>query len=196
MFVSSIVTPCDVSVNLQTTHPDAYDLVLGQRWEQALADHLTALGLPAYRPSQFFISARDHQLDRKGGSCWFKLRTNISECFKPELLRPYQRDVLVKLDKVRRMSVEVKALCPAAFNAVYIQVGCCPKWDEKRFKVDALVLINQETGEAFVVAVNHDYEASGWVRQPSCRGRSNEVCWAVPRKSLKPLAEWVEKMKS
>lgn len=210
----SILTyiPEDCHHPLRTINPSDYSLKLGQAWEDGLAAYLTANGLPAYRPQQFFIPAKAHKQHRqpevhKGVpqplQCFLeKHRTKkgdligfVSEDFDRSLLQPYQRDVMVKLSKTRRLSVEVKALCPAAFRASYIQVGCCPKWDLKRFKVDALVLINQHTGIASVTHVDvADPHSSGWVRQKACNG-AEEMCWAVPRHQLISLEAWIDFIK-
>ncbi len=105
------------------------------------------------------------------------------------LYRGYQRDVMVKVGKFKRLSVEVKALQPSAFLFHMVQVGCCPKWDEKKFKVDALILINQETSEAFVAP-----EPDTWQRQKG-KVSSNELCYAVPRHLLTPLEAWIDFVK-
>lgn len=103
------------------------------------------------------------------------------------LLRPHQRDVLVKLDKVRRLSVEVKALTPSAFEFAQIQIGCCEKYDHKRFKVNAIVLINQDTGEAWVASG----EKSEMLKQRTKSG-DDGLSYAVERSRLTPLDVWID----
>jgi hypothetical protein len=103
------------------------------------------------------------------------------------LLRPHQRDILVKIDKVRRLSVEVKALTPRAFAFAQLQIGCCPKYDNKKFRIAAIVLINQETGEAWVASG----EKSEMLRQRTKNG-DNGFSYAVERSRLTPLDIWIE----
>lgn len=181
---------------LRTKDPGEYNLQLGQAWEDILADNLTSNGLPTYRPQQQFIEAYYHQICRERGKCQLKFKgwgetfevLTGSPYFKPELLRPHQRDLLVKIGKVKRLSVEVKALCPAAFRQSMVQVGCCPKYDLKQFRIDALILINQETAEAFVAP-----EPETWLRQ---KGRDGgQLCYAVPWHLLTPLEAWVDYIK-
>lgn len=102
------------------------------------------------------------------------------------LLRPHQRDVMVKISPTKRLSVEVKALTPKAFDRAYIQVGDCGKYDKKAFRIDALVLINQATGEAFVSTG----DTAEMHRQ---RSASNDgtYSYAIEKASLKPLDAWI-----
>lgn len=106
------------------------------------------------------------------------------------LLRPHQRDVLVKLDPVRRLSVEVKALTPSAFDRAYIQVGDIRKYDDKQFRVDALVLINQATGEAFVFTG----DTSEMYRQKDADGAGG-FSYAIEKAKLTPLDIWIDATK-
>lgn len=181
--------------DLRTSSPEGYDLKLGQLWEQAVAAALTANGLPAYRPRQWFIHAEDRKWHREEKRCRIKwdntAKGYISNEFDKSLLRQHQRDVLVKVGKVKRLSVEVKALCPAAFDAPYIHVGCCPKWDEKKFKVHALILVNQKTGQAYVAPVDvDDLHSVGWVRRKLTP--NGQFDWAVPRHQLISLEAWID----
>jgi hypothetical protein len=168
---------------------------MGEWWEEIASAALTAQGLPAYRPRQQFIDRGELQEWRERGRC--RLRTCAynskrilpgCRAFKGDLLRSHQRDVLVKVGKVKRLSVEVKALCPAAFEKSMIWVGCTPKWDEKLFKVAALILINQDTGEAFAApSQEHWQRATGW---------DDKLAYAVPRHLLTPLEAWIDFIKN
>lgn len=162
-------------------------LALGQSYEDLLVYNLTQLGLESYRPSQVFICPYQRQLDRRAGKCHLKPYGGqlVSIGHRPDLLRPYQRDVLVKVSKVRRLSLEVKALTPLAFQQSLVHFGCTAKWDSKMYRVDAIVLINQQTLEAWVVPA--DPEA--WNRVRAIRG--NGYDYAIPRSLLTPLAAWV-----
>lgn len=167
----------------------AQQLAIGEAWEELVALTLTDAGLTAYRPDQHFIRTSDLKRFRQKGCChWMDHGDNQGEDYYTDLtlLRPYQRDILVKLDKVRRLSVEVKALCAAAFDYYQIHVGCCEKWDEKRFKVDILILVNQATGEAYAVE-----PMEGWLRAKL----GTKLDYAVPRHLLSPLAAWVDAIK-
>lgn len=106
------------------------------------------------------------------------------------LLRSHQRDVMIKLDAVRRLSVEVKTLTARAFEFPYIHVGCCPKWDEKQFRVDALILINQQTGEARV----HSGAKSEMVLRPSIEEPTGKD-YAIKAFDLMSLEGWVRCIK-
>lgn len=106
------------------------------------------------------------------------------------LLRQHQRDILVKIDKVRRLSIEVKALTPSAFNRAYIQVGCCDKYDKKRFRIDALVLINQLNGEAFAFTG----DTTEMLRQRDADG-SDGYSYAIEKAKLKPIDAWIDAIK-
>lgn len=121
-----------------------------------------------------------------------------------KLLQLYQRDVHIKVSKTKRLWVEVKALTPAAFRSPMVHIRKCQKWDEKetcesirkRFesdikgwkpqsaKVDVLILINQETGEAFAVDPHE-----GRTRVPSLTGSGYD--YAIPRHLLSPLEAWI-----
>jgi hypothetical protein len=185
---------CQPACGIRTTDPEAYKLQLGQYWEEVVATALTKNELPAYRPEQQFIDRWELQEWRERGRC--RLRTCAYDskrilpgcrAFKGDLLRSHQRDVLVKVGKVKRLSVEVKALCPKAFQKPSIWVGCTPKWDEKMFKVDALILINQDTGEAFAAPnQEHWQRATGW---------DGKLAYAVPRHLLTPLEAWIDYIK-
>ena len=175
----------------QTGDPNDYDLALGQSYEAYVAQILTLNGLPAYQPQQRFILASDLSYHRDQKSCRLTLNPRTgrleSRHFDPSLLRPYQRDLMIKVGKVRRLSVEVKALTPAAYRGSQIWVGCCPKWDLKRFRVDALILVNQETKEIWVAP-----ESSEWLRVKDCNG---EMAYAVPRGKLSPPDAWIDAVK-
>jgi hypothetical protein len=161
---------------------------------------LTDAGLEAYRPKQRFILAKTLKRFRQKGECDIykgQGQTGGSELWLDgSLLRPFQRDVLVKLDKIRRLSVEVKALCPAAFNFYNIHVGCCPKWDKKlelpgqMAKINILILINSATGEAYAVQ-----PMEGWLRVKTKGGGGDTLDYAVPRHLLSPLDIWVDSVK-
>ncbi len=175
----------------QTVDPNAYDLDLGQSYEAYVARTLTLNGLPAYQPQQRFIPASDLRYHREQKRCRLTLDP-LTGCFKsrhfdPSLLRPYQRDLLVKIGRVKRLSVEVKALTPAAYRESHIWVGCCPKWDLKRFRVDALILVNQETKEIWVAP-----ESSEWLKVKDCNGK---MVYAVPKGRLSPLEAWIDAVK-
>ncbi|MBD2097741.1 hypothetical protein H6F90_21955 [Trichocoleus sp. FACHB-591] len=175
----------------QTTDPNAYDLALGQDYEAYAARILTSKGLPTYQPQQHFILSTDHKQYRERGKCPIvddPLSGGLrSRHFDPRLLRPYQRDLLVKVGKTRRLSVEVKALTPAAFRKHQIWVGCCPKWDLKQFRVAALLLIDQETKEIWVAP-----EASEWLR---VKDQEDVMAYAVPRHLLSPVDAWIDAIK-
>jgi hypothetical protein len=172
--------------------PSSYarDLRLGQVYEQALADALTARGLPAYRPHQVFIPASSLQMDRQDGKCRIIydhfLGTYRSMWADPSLLRPYQRDVMVKVSKVRRLSLEVKALTPSAFQAPLVHFGRVEKWDLKLFPVTAIVLINQQSLEAYTIPSAPEE----WHRIRPIHGNGHD--YAVPRASLTPLEAWID----
>lgn len=231
----SILTNIATDGKLTTDVAIGYDLALGERWEQLLADYLTASVFTAYRACQQFVKTKVLKERRKNYKqclewaeeakteaekleeyshiscqlrCDGKTHT-VQQMFKPnfkphlkyrvldgdpamawELLRPHQRDVLVKLDKVRRLSVEVKALTPRAFDFAQIQIGCCPKYDLKRFKVEAIVLINQETGEAWVASG----DLSEMLKQRTKNG-DDDFSYAVERSRLTPLDIWIDATK-
>jgi len=173
-----------------TTNPEVYDLALGQAWESLLAATLCAQGFRAYRPKQQFMeSARAIRLSR------WKLRGRhdlvekwATKWTDRSLLRPLQLDVVARLGR-RRFNLEVKALTAVAFDYPYIHIGCCPKWDLKRIRVDGLVLINQATGEAWIVPV----DTALWDKRRAIVGSGYD--YAVPRQRLTPLEAWVDAMK-
>jgi hypothetical protein len=168
----------------------AQSLTLGQHYEQWLCDHLATYGLEAYRPQQHFIPASNHWCNRQDGKCRLsKNRFPESAQFDPSLLRPFQRDVLVKVGTVKRLSVEVKALTPAAFARPFIHIGDTRKWDEKQFPIAAIVLINQQTLECWTVPGS----PSEWLRMASLNSDSYD--YAVDRRMLSPLEAWVSYIK-
>jgi hypothetical protein len=231
----TILTGAHPSVNLQTQVAGEYNLELGERWEQLLADYLTAQGLPSYRACQKFIKAKvmssrlelwrvclefanvakteaEALKEYQEVSCQLRVsgkdhrvRQMFKPGFKPDpnykvlqgdpdvdysLLRPHQRDILVKIDRVKRLSVEVKALTPSAFDRANIQIGCCEKYDKKEFRIGAIVLINQATGDAWVASG----EMSEMLRQPSADG-DDTFSYAVERSRLTPLDTWIDATK-
>jgi hypothetical protein len=166
----------------------------GQLGEETIAAAITANGLPTYRPTQRFICVYELQGIRKQGFC--RLTTDyrkqkVSKGFKPEQLRRHQRDVLVKIGKVKRLSVEVKALTPDAFQRSMIHIGCISKWDEKRFTVDILILVNVGTGEAFAAS---PYE--GRTRVETLNPYSDGQDYAIHRSKLSPLEAWIDFVKA
>lgn len=167
-----------------TTDPTAYDLELGEYWEQLLADYLTAQGIRAYRPRQVFVPS--HRLQSLRGFSEATRAKKMPLAEDRSLLRPYQRDLLIDIGGHRRLSVEVKARSEAAFRYSDILVGCCPKWDLKRFKVDAVVLINQATGDAWVATGDR----SEWLRV-----MNRDLCYSVPKRILSPIETWVDYLK-
>jgi hypothetical protein len=141
-------------------------LAHGELWEEATAVFLTDHGFPAYRLNQR-ISDRS-------------------------LLRTFQRDLAIKISKTRRQLVEVKVLCPEAFNAWRIHIGCVEKWDSKHAYVNdrgvsvklppvtLLILVNQGNGNAYAV---EPYKGWGWSN--SFYGDGQDT--TVPRERLQPL---------
>lgn len=116
----------------------------------------------------------------------YKVLAGDPRPFDYSLLRPHQRDVLVKIDKVKRLSIEVKALTPKAFDRSYIQVGCCEKYDKKAFRIDALVLINQLTGEAFAFTG----DTTEMLRQKDADGAGG-YSYAIEKARLSPIDAWI-----
>ncbi|MES1024177.1 hypothetical protein ABN584_14910 [Gloeocapsa sp. BRSZ] len=160
--------PIVTDKNKRCQEPTSYQLDLGEEYEDILVEWFKCQGVDAYRPRQRFSDKR--------------------------LLRQYQRDLLIKLDAVKRLSVEVKALTPYAFYKDLIHIGCTEKWDDKRFRVDLIVLINQGTGEMWTVPT----DASEWVKKSSIykSGNSSGYDYAIHRSKLKPLTGWVEDFKN
>lgn len=192
--ISFLPAGCQLS-DLKTSSSDSYSTMLkrGQLGEETIAAALTASGLPSYRPDQRFICVYELQDIRQQGFC--KLTTDyrkqkVSKGFKPELLKRHQRDVMVKIGKVKRLSVEVKVLTPAAFKAPMTHIGCTTKWDEKRFNVDILILVNVGTGEAFAVS---PYE--GRTRVEKLNPYDDGYDYAIPKHLLSPLEAWIDAIK-
>lgn len=176
------------------------------------------MGFQTYRACQRFVKAVDLQRCQYDLKLYCELRVDPRSKdhsslklqhlpgFKPDptyrilpgdprpidksLLRKHQRDVLVKIDKVRRLSIEVKALTPAAFERHSIQVGQVEKYKEKGFKIYAIVLINQATGEAWAASGN----VSEMLRQRSAN-RDGTYSYAIERSKLTPLDIWVDATK-
>jgi hypothetical protein len=156
-------------------------LLYGEDIEQLVADMLTDGGLPTYRPTQRFIDPWLLKDEREQGYCELSDR---HACSRKDLLRKQQRDLLFKLDKSRRGSIEVKVRDGRAFGYADIHVGCCPKWDDKKFHVDYLILINGDTGDVYVIP-----PMVGWVRRPSLK-KANEIDYAIPRQLLSIESIW------
>lgn len=198
-----------------TEDPDEYNLTLGQLWETVVVNNLNANGLEAYRPKQNFVPApklkawkalfKEWLADGSYSEvfCWVRYVGDIPNPRKPDpknskvlagspeidkaLLRPYQRDVMVKIGKYKRLSVEVKALTSTAWIYQDIMIGCCPKWDEKKFKVGNVIIINQDTDEAFVAPPRES-----WVIRES---KQREPCYAINQHLLIPLDVWIADIK-
>jgi hypothetical protein len=193
-----------------------YDLEAGHIGEETIARALTAHGLPAYRPQQRFADrdklhkeSRLHKRKGRAPQCFLKIKSDKEALLRfqrdkeiavipgdphmdKELLRPHQLDVRVKVSKVKRLSVEVKVLTGSAFFFYDIHVGCCPKWDEKAARgtrVDALILINQETGEAFVAPPQDE-----WKMKPS-KTNKGELDYTISHPRLTPLEIWMDFVK-
>ena len=83
--------------------------------------------------------------------------------------------------------MEVKALTPRAFDFAQIQIGCCPKYDDKEFRIAAIVLINQATGEAWVASG----DKSEMLKQRSADNHGT-FSYAVERSRLTPLDIWID----
>lgn len=143
---------------------------------------------------QLRVSGKDHHV-RQMFKLGFKPATNYKVLqgdpeFDYSLLRPHQRDILVKIDRVKRLSVEVKALTPGAFDRANIQIGCCEKYDKKEFRIAAIVLINQVTGDAWVASG----DKSEMLKQRSADG-DDTFSYAVERSRLMPIDIWIDATK-
>ncbi|MEL7501002.1 MAG: hypothetical protein AAFN18_00865 [Cyanobacteria bacterium J06554_6] len=173
--------------DLRTNRPTDYNLTLGQHWEALLAQSLRDRGFRAYQPRQQILHPGDAvrasrkalQGDPEAAEDYRRRKFAIG------LLRPLQLDLVARLGK-RRWNIEVKALCPAAFQSSLIHIGATGKYDLKVVPVNLLCLINQETSEVFFVP----YDPETWGRAKSLRGTGFD--YVVPRASMSPLDAWVD----
>lgn len=162
-----------------------YDLALGERWEQTVADQITALGLPASRLEQTFydvgFNGPVNRRRREKG-----LAPKPHPCLAA-LLRPYQVDLRVKLGPVRMVLIEVKALTSVAFDFPQIHIGRTEKLDRKVLRVAAIALINRSTRETWVVP-NDDT----LLHRKRSLVDPKVIDYTVFRKDLTPLEAWVD----
>lgn len=133
---------------------------VGELWEDLAVDELNNLGLSAYRPLQTFKKASMYTL--------------------------HQRDILIKLDQVKRLTLEVKSrVSPFTYQSVF--VSDILNYELKRFRVDAILVIDQLTGEARVAPG----DSSEWLRIKGTK----KLSYAIPLRLFSPLDCWVQAIK-
>lgn len=154
-------------------------LAIGQDYELALAQHLTDLGYPTYQPKQQMIeSYRLQKYKQTGRDRW------LTETRR--LYRTHQIDLMMKLDQVRRLIIEVKALTGAAFRKKDIHIGLAAKYDEKVPPVGAVMLINQDTGEIFVCPPKRKWWVTASIYD------YHQTDYVVSRADLISLEDWLK----
>ncbi|WP_138500641.1 hypothetical protein [Nostoc sp. PA-18-2419] len=163
-------------------------LACGKSWEESLADFLHHQGLDkAYQLDQF-IPWRSVYGD------WKKDPTNWRSRGQSELGRSlfaqYQRDIRV-IHNGRGYNLEVKSKSAIFKDNNILVGGIASRWEKYRFKVDFVVAIDRETGEARVAAADKIARETSWLRI-----KAQELSYGVPRHLFKPLDSWIDFIKA
>ncbi len=126
----------------------------GNLWEDLVVLNLRALGVEAYRPRQIFPKK-----DKK-------------------LYGLLQRDILIKLNRTRRLVVEVKARRdPWRFPNVL--VGDVASFNKKMFTIGAIVIADSLTGDCRVAPAG---DMSEWLTV-----QSKALSYSIPLHLFSPL---------
>lgn len=132
----------------------------GELWEYLVLLELEKLGLSAYRPQQTFPK-------------------------QSKMYGLHQRDIHLRIDKVRRAVLEVKSR-REPFKYQNVLIGDVAGWDKKQFTVTAVIVVCQTTGECRVASG----ESSEWVRV-----KSRALSYAIPIPLFSPLDVWADAIK-
>ena len=136
-------------------------LEIGHFYENLVVTELRSLGLEAYRPNQEKLPKTDRMTAR------------------------HQTDILVKIDPVRRLTVEVKSRADV-WKYPSILIGDTESWDLKRRPVNAVIVVCNKTGETRVAPGNSNREE--WLRMMPAK----KLSYSIPVNLFCPLDVWAD----
>lgn len=139
-------------------------LEIGNFYEDLVVAELRSLGLDAYRPNQKKLPKTDRMTAR------------------------HQTDILVKVSKAKRLTVEVKSRA-SVWKHPSILVGNVDSWDLKRRSVGAVIVICQSSGQTAVATGNTEE----WLRM---KVGSHKLSYAIPTRLFTPLNLWADSILS
>jgi|GEM_PF-4640120 len=147
-------------------------LVEAEYYEEMLVQRINRAGFQAYRPDQ-------HNLEKR-----------LPE--DPLIYTKQQHDVLIKVDKVKRLVIECKARYGSPFNK-YSTILINNKFgiDTKEFPVHYYVIIDIDIKKAFVTS-GSDEARKEWIVKDYSKDRS----YAVPKKNFVSIDDWVDELHS
>lgn len=135
-------------------------LETGELWEYLVVQNLRNLKIDAYRPQQHFP-------------------------VQNKMYGLHQRDIHIKLDKVRRLVVECKSR-RNPFSFPNVLVGDCQSFDRKQFTVGAIVVVDTVTGDCRVAPG----DKSEWLRV-----QSKFLSYSIPLHLFSPLDAFADAVK-
>jgi hypothetical protein len=107
----------------------------------------------------------------------------------------FQRDIYCQLPG-KTIDIEVKSRNLRGFSFPTVYIGKTKGWQERRFKPDIFVVIDDSTGEARYIDIQQTRLDGLWNIVEASEEHHNDQCYEVPLEAFRPLSDLIETLLS